>query len=63
MALGSAGLAYLRFALAHPAHFMIMNRPDLYDAEDADLVAVRDTAEQGGEAAHRLLAGRQHVDG
>lgn len=47
MPLGAAGLAYLRFALAHPAHFMIMNRPDLYDPDDIDLVEARATSEQG----------------
>ena len=46
MPLGSAGLAYLRFALAHPAHFIIMNRPDLYDTDDTDLVEARGTSEQ-----------------
>lgn len=45
--LGAAGLAYLRFALSHPAHFMIMNRPDLYDSEDPALVHARDGAEGG----------------
>jgi AcrR family transcriptional regulator len=45
--LGSAGLAYLRFALAHPAHFLIMNRPDLYDPEDPELIEARGGSEQG----------------
>lgn len=45
--LGSAGLAYLRFALAHPAHFMIMNRPDLYDPDDAELIDARGASEGG----------------
>lgn len=47
IALGSAGLAYLRFAIAHPAHFMIMNRPDLYDSADAELIEARGRSEQG----------------
>jgi AcrR family transcriptional regulator len=33
------GLAYLQFAVDHPAHFEVMFRPDLYRADDADLVA------------------------
>ena len=45
--LGAAGLAYLRFALSHPAHFMIMNRPDLYDSADPALVEARSAAEGG----------------
>lgn len=34
-----AGLAYVRFAVEHPAHFEVMWRPDLYRADDPDLVA------------------------
>ena len=45
--LGSAGLAYLRFAVGHPAHFTIMNRPDLYDPTDPELIEARSAAEQG----------------
>jgi AcrR family transcriptional regulator len=45
--LGAAGLAYLRFAIDHPAHFTIMNRPDLYDPDDPALVEARRAAEQG----------------
>lgn len=33
------GVAYVRFALAHRAHFEVMFRPDLLDREDHDLVA------------------------
>ena len=38
LALPAAGLAYLRFAIEHPAHFTVMNRPDLYDPSDPDLI-------------------------
>ncbi|HVJ98193.1 MAG TPA: TetR/AcrR family transcriptional regulator [Acidimicrobiia bacterium] len=33
------GLAYVQFAVDHPAHFEVMWRPDLYRADDADLLA------------------------
>ena len=35
------GVAYVRFALAHRAHFEVMYRPDLLDADDPALVAAR----------------------
>jgi len=35
------GVAYIRFALAHRAHFEVMYRPDLLDADDPALVAAR----------------------
>jgi AcrR family transcriptional regulator len=38
------GIAYVGFALAHPAHFEVMFRPDLYRGEDPDLIAARDAA-------------------
>lgn len=31
------GVAYVEFALAHPAHFDVMYQPGLYDAGDPDL--------------------------
>ena len=46
-AMGAAGLAYLRFAVDHPAHFMIMSRPDLYDGDDPELIAARSASEAG----------------
>jgi AcrR family transcriptional regulator len=39
-----AGVAYIRFALTHRAHYAVMFRPDLYRADDAAVVAVRDAA-------------------
>ena len=45
------GVAYVRFAIRHRAHFEVMFRPDLYHAGDADLVAARD------RAGHILYAG------
>lgn len=36
------GLAYVRFATQHRAHFEVMFRPELYRADDPDVVAARD---------------------
>jgi AcrR family transcriptional regulator len=41
-ALLDGGMAYVRFALTHRAHFEVMFRPDLYRADDPELVATRD---------------------
>lgn len=38
------GLAYIRFALAHRAHFEVMFRPELYRLDDPDLLAARERA-------------------
>ncbi len=35
------GVAYVRFALDHPAHFEVMYRPELVHAHDPELVAAR----------------------
>lgn len=35
------GLAYIGFAVDHPAHFEVMFRPDLYRHEDPSLVAAQ----------------------
>ncbi|MGW1883283.1 TetR/AcrR family transcriptional regulator [Streptomyces sp. NPDC001970] len=35
------GVRYVRFALAHPAHFQVMFRPELLRADDPELVAAR----------------------
>jgi AcrR family transcriptional regulator len=35
------GVAYLRFAADHPAHFEVMFRPDLYHRDDPNLLAAR----------------------
>jgi AcrR family transcriptional regulator len=48
------GVAYVRFALGHPAHFRVMFDADLLDADNPELVAARALAQQ------RLRAG---VDG
>ncbi|MGC5410172.1 TetR-like C-terminal domain-containing protein, partial [Streptomyces sp. DT225] len=38
------GVAYVRFAAAHPAHFQVMFQPDLWRADDPDLLAAKDRA-------------------
>jgi AcrR family transcriptional regulator len=45
------GVVYVRFAIAHRAHFEVMFRPDLYHAGDPDLVAAR------GRAGDALYSG------
>ena len=53
-----AGVAYVRFAAAHRAHFAVMFRPDLYHADDPGLVAARSRARD----ALRSGAGTLPVD-
>jgi AcrR family transcriptional regulator len=38
------GIAYIRFALEHPAHYEVMFRPDLYRRDDDALIKARDAA-------------------
>jgi AcrR family transcriptional regulator len=38
------GVAYVRFALGHPAHFQVMFRPDLYRGDDPGLLAAQERA-------------------
>ena len=47
------GVAYVRYATTHRAHFEVMWRPDLYHADDAALAAARD---RSGEALTSGLA-------
>ncbi|WP_408991128.1 TetR/AcrR family transcriptional regulator [Streptomyces sp. 1268] len=35
------GVAYVRFAVTHPAHFQVMFQPDLYRTDDPDLLTAR----------------------
>lgn len=41
-ALRDGGMAYVGFALSHRAHFEVMFRPELYRADDPELMAARD---------------------
>ncbi|SCG51417.1 TetR/AcrR family transcriptional regulator [Micromonospora humi] len=50
-----SGVAYVVFAVRHRAHFEVMFRPDLYRADDPELVAARErTGEllRGGVSRH-----------
>ncbi len=38
------GVAYVRFAVTHRAHFEVMFRPELYRSDDPELVRARDAA-------------------
>jgi AcrR family transcriptional regulator len=38
------GVAYVRFAVTHRAHFEVMFRPELYHTDDPELVQARDAA-------------------
>ncbi|MEU9200058.1 TetR/AcrR family transcriptional regulator [Streptomyces sp. NPDC048332] len=38
------GVRYVRFAAEHPAHFQVMFQPDLYRADDPDLLAAKERA-------------------
>ncbi|WP_327245967.1 TetR/AcrR family transcriptional regulator [Streptomyces sp. NBC_01320] len=40
------GVRYVRFATGHPAHFQVMFQPELYRADDSELLAARDRAAQ-----------------
>src|SRR5215212_8150840 len=59
------GVAYVRFALSHRAHFEVVFRPELYRADDPVVVAARDRsstllygppAERTGDAASGVSA-------
>ncbi|WP_433152429.1 TetR/AcrR family transcriptional regulator [Actinomadura nitritigenes] len=39
------GLAYIRFAIDHRAHFEVMFRPELYRADDPEVIAARARAD------------------
>jgi AcrR family transcriptional regulator len=49
------GVAYVRFAVAHRAHFEVMFQPELYHADDPELVAAR------GRSAASLYAGAANL--
>ncbi|MEU0371114.1 TetR/AcrR family transcriptional regulator [Streptomyces sp. NPDC006283] len=38
------GVAYVRFAIAHPAHFQVMFQPDLHHGDDPRLAAAKERA-------------------
>src|SRR5688572_22189691 len=51
------GVAYVRFAVAHPAHFAVMFRPDLLHPDDPELVAAR------AASSAALYGGVHEIDG
>jgi AcrR family transcriptional regulator len=51
------GVAYVGFAVRHPAHFAVMFRPDLYHTDDPAVTAVRDEARGSLVGGLDLLAG------
>lgn len=47
------GVAYVDFAIGHPAHFAVMFQPELYRTNDPDLIAAKTRA---GESLYRGVA-------
>ncbi|MDF9804295.1 TetR/AcrR family transcriptional regulator [Streptomyces anulatus] len=58
------GVAYVRFAATHPAHFQVMFQPDLHRTDDPDLLAARARATEALRAGVADLppAGRGEDD-
>jgi AcrR family transcriptional regulator len=56
------GLAYVLFAIGHRGHYEVMFRPELYDADDPELVAARDAAFQVLHDAARAAVGDDTTD-
>lgn len=57
-----AGVAYVRFAVTHKAHFEVMFRPDAYRADDPAVVTARERAGAaltGGVRARTTQAGEE----
>ncbi|MEH1167668.1 TetR/AcrR family transcriptional regulator [Micromonospora sp. CPCC 205539] len=54
----AAGVAYVDFAVRHRAHFEVMFRPELYRADDAELVAARERAGSALRAGVSALPSR-----
>ncbi|MFF5976525.1 TetR/AcrR family transcriptional regulator [Streptomyces sp. NPDC012769] len=52
------GVRYVRFATAHPAHFQVMFQPDLYRADDPELIAARERASAELRAGITALPGQ-----
>jgi AcrR family transcriptional regulator len=57
------GVAYVGFAVGHPAHFAVMFRPDQYRSGDPDLAAARAAARECLDSGvQRLLDARPGAD-
>lgn len=50
-----SGVAYVRFAAGHRAHFEVMFQPSLYDQDDAELLAAQARARTGLSAGVSAL--------
>lgn len=55
-----AGVAYVRFAVTHRAHFAVMFRPELHHADDPALTAARDRAAAARDRAAAAIRGSGH---
>ncbi|MGW1818064.1 TetR/AcrR family transcriptional regulator [Streptomyces sp. NPDC002125] len=53
------GVAYVRFATGHPAHFQVMFRPELHRADDPELLAAK---ERATEALRAGVSGLSDAD-
>lgn len=51
------GVAYVRFAAAHPAHFQVMFRPELHRADDPALLAAKARATEALRTGVSALPG------
>ena len=73
---GDVGVAYVRFAAAHPSHFDVMFRPDVFHGDDHDLNEARARAAEilygsargvrdaaGGDPVRAGIAGWAYVHG
>ncbi|MGE0296432.1 MAG: TetR/AcrR family transcriptional regulator [Pseudonocardia sp.] len=56
------GVAYVTFAVAHRAHFEVMFRPDLYHADNPDLIAARRRAGAALAGGVGSVGGRAGAD-
>ncbi|WP_067490812.1 TetR/AcrR family transcriptional regulator [Actinomadura hibisca] len=54
------GVAYVRFAVGHRAHFEVMFQPGLYKQDDAEVTAAQTRA---GRALHTALAATPEAEG
>ncbi|MFI6639265.1 TetR/AcrR family transcriptional regulator [Streptomyces sp. NPDC050504] len=61
--LREAGVGYVRFATRHPAHFQVMFQPELYRADDPDLVAAKDRSTRELRAAVAQLGADPELAG
>ncbi|MDG4822822.1 TetR/AcrR family transcriptional regulator [Asanoa sp. WMMD1127] len=57
-----AGVGYVRFAVAHPAHFDVMFQPKLFNRTDPELLAAEDRA-SGALAAAVATVGAKELRG